>query len=161
MTHKMYTFMRNDMASMTGGRAAAQAKHLSYVQMKEEKNVTKRHENALQQWKERTYDGCGTEIVLGCSDAVIEEVMNLCADIAKVWPNHAYVHGQFVDPEYWIKDGDVAHAVHNVRTCAFVFWPEDESLRIDRMIVNFPTSHDAIFKKLVRLREIIESLELF
>lgn len=105
----LYILVRNDMASMTPGRQAAQATHAANQFVKEYQTA---EFVSVEQWQSEA-NGFGTVIVLhGKWDDIKAHVNDAASE--------GFATGFVVDPTYPIKDGDVYHTV-SVITCAYVF----------------------------------------
>jgi peptidyl-tRNA hydrolase len=110
----LYILMRNDMASMNPGKAAAQAAHAAnqFVKAAQTRNV-----HALREW-EKQAGTFGTTITLSADIAEIDEIFIQGRARAGV------VVGKVVDPTYPVRDGKVTHLV-SIVTCAYVFGRRD------------------------------------
>jgi len=104
--------MRNDMESMTPGRAAAQASHATSDFTNQMESLLSHTQIEYKKWKESTTQSFGTTIVVG----VDEDQMNLYTDYSR----DAYCCGIIKDPTYPIRDGKTTHYV-KVDTCAWIF----------------------------------------
>lgn len=121
--------MRNDLASMTGGRAAAQASHatsrftcvvetaLTASAFEDEAFIEQENVRLLSvgydEWKKSTHQNFGTAIVVGTSGLIMEEVVEQ-AQTAN------YLAETIIDPTYVLLDGQVRHLI-SIPTCAFIF----------------------------------------
>ena len=118
----LYILMRNDMESMTPGKAAAQAAHAA--------NAVKNHfitkikdkvpVEEFSFWESQTTQGFGTTIVLGVTE---KEMNDTIESLGKL-----FVSGIVHDPTYPVKDGKIMHLIP-VDTCAYIFAPNrDDTL---------------------------------
>lgn len=116
MSAPLYILMRSDMASLNPGRAMAQAAHAANQFIFEAQfNVDQNLQNKVREWQEETPYGFGTTIVLDAhSDELIYKTLTWLSP-------KDYFAREVVDPEYVIKDGEVAVTLRDVLTCAFVF----------------------------------------
>ncbi len=115
--------MRDDLASMTPGRAAAQASHAtSHFTMEmeaksddyanEDTRKMTRDVHQYRVWKSSTAQDFGTTIVCRAN----EELMKSTIDDASL----EYSTGIIIDPTYGVRDGKVTHYVQ-LETCAWIF----------------------------------------
>lgn len=123
---RLYVVVRNEMASMTAGRIAAQVSHASTKMMNDiQKSNNADNKEMLTNWLNEA-DGFGTTIVLRPSKdkdqvAEIRNLVNLsrfsfptvCSDVV-------------IDPEYYIMDGNVPVRQENVLTCAYFLGDVDQ-----------------------------------
>ena len=119
MTHILYILIRSDMASMNGGKAAAQASHASNAFVKHasgSKGVSIKR--AFKEWTTETTQGFGTVLTL----AVNEQQMRTAVEVMQ---NLDYVTEVIHDPTYPVRDGEVCHFLP-IDTCAYVFVPNKE-----------------------------------
>lgn len=109
---RLYVLMRNDLQSMSAGRACAQANHAASVFEHRFGDQTR-----VQRWKKQTKDGFGTCIVLAASLEEIEAVLK------KI--NNTPIKGWVVDPDYVIRvTREVASLLHqnyDAKFCQFTF----------------------------------------
>jgi hypothetical protein len=115
----LYVLMRNDMESLTAGKACAQAAHASnaakhHVMTKITDKVTIED---FSFWESQTDQGFGTTIVLG----VTEQEMRDCVEIL----SKSFVAGIVHDPSYPVRDGKIMHLIP-VDTCAYVYTSDRE-----------------------------------
>lgn len=131
--------MRNDLESMSPGRAAAQASHatslftvraelaLSGAVLEEDKAVKDRIMGVPGQtyvdWRTSTPQFFGTTIVVGVSDAQMAGYVAM----AQVCGYQAEIVS---DPTYGVKDGKTIHFLP-VNTCGYVFMNRAENLFYD------------------------------
>lgn len=132
--YRLYIIMRNDMDSMTGGRAAAQASHATSAFTIKAENLKGFSESntvinsmvfstktpvmyGYDEWKKATTQHFGTTIVLGASNEELMEIANVFGENPKC---AEFIHETIVDPTYPIKDGKTVHFV-SVVTCMYVF----------------------------------------
>ncbi len=157
-----YILTRIDMASMTSGRAAAQATHagnqMTFIAkepiMREVRTAIKldfanpfaicvemtdeerERLKLVSQWEAETGGGFGTAIIKGVTEAQMRKAV---AD--------AQAAGLFAeivnDPDYFIKDGDSAFSV-NVDTAAFIFGRHCDCQPFVRPfpLLSYETGHD-------------------
>lgn len=104
-----YIIVRNDMDSMTPGRACAQAAHAANACVKCVNNNTR-----FVEWENQTNKGFGTTIVLQ-SDI---HGINLIRNAISLDENLRYDIVE--DPEYHVQDGEVTHLLP-VATCMWIF----------------------------------------
>ena len=109
---RLYVLMRNDLQSMSAGRACAQANHAASVF---EHRFGDRPR--VKQWKKQTKDGFGTCIVLTASLEQIEAILK------KI--DTTPIKGWVVDPDYVIRvSREVAGLMHqnyDAKHCNFKF----------------------------------------
>lgn len=113
--------MRNDLNTMTGGRAAAQASHATSDFTIFAENIIvgsipseqKLFASEYRIWKNSTKQNFGTTIVAGVNEKQMREFV----DEAEI---HDFQANIINDPTYGVKDGAVTHYV-SVDTCAWVF----------------------------------------
>lgn len=122
MTPCLYILIRNDLASMVPGKAAAQASHATSVMMRDAKpnQLDRNHnqEKLVKAWLNETGYEYGTVIVLAASPDEIEKKLEIARykKLQSAW---------VFDPTYPVKDGTYTHAVY-LRTCAYIMaWKED------------------------------------
>ena len=126
----LYILMRNDMESMSPGKAAAQAAHAA--------NAVKNHfmtkikdKVAIEEfsfWEGQTSQGFGTTIVLGVTENEMKETIELLSK----WYTAGIVH----DPTYPVKDGNVMHLIP-VDTCAYLFAPDRTDTLLRQVLGKF------------------------
>jgi peptidyl-tRNA hydrolase len=114
---RLYILMRTDMASMTPGRAAAQAAHAQscFDEFISEyahsgQRVNQHVIDAVQTWKGN--HSFGTVVVLAAEYSQIEVFFS---------EGFNGYRDRVVDLEYHVRDGNVTHLVPNVVTCVWVF----------------------------------------
>lgn len=115
--HTLYILMRNDLDSLSSGKAMAQASHASNAFVHQAEKLAFSNEEvlgSLEEWRGETTQGFGTVIVLGGS-------MNDIVDTIDMMQKD-YICEIVHDPTYPIKDGDVTHLIP-LNTCAYVFVP--------------------------------------
>lgn len=109
---RLYVIVREDMASMTPGRVAAQVAHAH--------GCAERALIKCKEWLEWKGDrGFGTTIVLSNFDDYYKVYLNF-TDLGKELLKGSIVSGVVVDSTYPIKDGNTTHFV-SVSTCMWVF----------------------------------------
>jgi len=132
----LYIFMRNDMASLTSGRACAMASHATSQFEHTIKKETEGHDGDLakasarleylyKKWKGEGY--FGTTIVLSATLYDIERLEDSC-DIRQfpqsddeIWEDDFFIHYDYViDQSYRVEDGDSYHVLP-VKTCFYMF----------------------------------------
>ena len=111
----MYVLIRTDLASMTSGRACAQACHAANYCVEKVKVY---NQSLYDEWAGETWQFFGTTIVLGGTwDVLMGVALALGkADRFRSRFNWGIVH----DPEYSVQDGDVVHLIP-LDTCIWVF----------------------------------------
>jgi hypothetical protein len=104
-----YIIIRNDLASMTPGRAAAQAAHAANHCVK---YLRKYGSNVfVDEWEAETGNGFGTTIVLQASLPFIHLLRDSITDCR---------FHVITDPEYHLQDGEVTH-LFPLETCMWIF----------------------------------------
>ena len=129
MTHVLYILMRNDLSSLTSGKAMAQASHASnafvnqtdsyigsFIQPKLRIEELNKH---FHEWQNETRYGFGTVLVL-------EGRMTDFKPVVSMFKALDYMTDVIVDPTYPIVDGEIVHHV-SLETCAYVFVPNKET----------------------------------
>jgi len=143
----LYIFMRNDLDSLTSGRAMAQASHATNCCEEEFKKCSAGHEvyssgysihakimterwSVLNQlytkWKgDKNF---GTAIVLSVNETDIWSIESFCDGLANAEDDVPFFlhYGDVVDPTYRIKDGDSYHVLP-VLTCFWGFGARNDS----------------------------------
>lgn len=107
-----YIIIRNDMDSMTPGRACAQAAHAANHCVKTLESRDDMRD--LREWETQTPSGFGTTIVLQAN----WHMMNLIRDALSM--NETFPYDIVEDPEYHVQDGEVTHLLP-VATCMWIF----------------------------------------
>jgi peptidyl-tRNA hydrolase len=112
----LYIILRSDLASMTPGKAAAQAAHAA-------NQLTSKwdHKTHGIDWWLLEGDGFGTVITL-------EGDEQDCITTAERFKGEMIPHGIIEDPSYPIPDGAVVHKIPLV-TCAYVFVKDKNNLK--------------------------------
>tara|TARA_Y100001973_G_scaffold101649_1_gene165168 strand:+ start:424 stop:834 length:411 start_codon:yes stop_codon:yes gene_type:complete len=102
----LYILLRNDMASMTPGRAAAQSSHITSAFGLDCAQWENKTQSSVDVWENETEDGFGTAIVLGGSLENIKKTLDKARGLH-------YNHGNRIvhDPTYVVPDGDTIHLV--------------------------------------------------
>jgi hypothetical protein len=102
----LYILLRNDMASMTPGRAAAQSSHITSAFSVDSAQWKQTVQPSVDAWEDETKDGFGTAIVLGGSLENIKKTLDRARGLH-------YNHGNRIvhDPTYVVPDGDTIHLV--------------------------------------------------
>ena len=114
----LYILMRTDLDSMNPGKAMAQSNH-AYGAMKKVVRSNLPMQEKYREWIDSTEQEFGTTLVLGGSEAKIENAMVKASyqpDVIAEW-----IH----DPSYPIIDGAVVHHLP-LNTCAFVFGDKED-----------------------------------
>lgn len=119
-TPKLYILARTDLASLTGGRLAAQAAHAAHLFATKVTDAIVADENsevsnAFSEW-EGQGGGYGTVIVLDGTD--IETIRTV------VWTVGETFAGMVRDTSYPAVDGDVV-VLTDIETVGYVFYPGD------------------------------------
>lgn len=121
-TPRLYIFLRTDMASMTAGRAAAQAAHAQsnfedHIRRQDKKSPARA---AYANWRNEA-GAFGTVIVLAVSGVAEINRALVAADDMNGVSHSPYLCGTVIDPEYAVVDGDCVHMIKDVLTGAYVF----------------------------------------
>ena len=127
---RLYILMRNDMDSMSAGKACAQAAHAAnqFVLTMQTSMVDRPLWNLYAQWRLSTTGGFGTTIVLTADLNEIKWVEGLIKNGASQFE---VISGWVHDPTYPVKDGNVMHYIP-VDTCFYVFGdPESCKVLVD------------------------------
>ena len=114
----LYILMRTDLDSMNPGKAMAQSNH-AYGAMKKVIRSNLPMQPKYHEWMNSTDQEFGTTLVLGGSEAKIDNAMAKAVYHANVLAG--WVH----DPSYPISDGAVTHHLP-LNTCAFVFGTKED-----------------------------------
>lgn len=144
MGHRLYIWIRSDLASMTPGKAAAQVAHAASqaaFRVREMGGsigeVKDYHKKLYGEWEnsplfekspQSRYDnhcfyGFGTTIVLdGVDPATMDELYYSHLDKAQI---SEVFRGVIVDPSYPIRDGLVTHSIEAL-TCIWAFLDESD-----------------------------------
>lgn len=126
----LYVLLRNDLDSMTCGKAAAQACHagnaIKHHMMTKVKDKTTIEDFSF--WESQTSQGFGTTIVLG----VTEQEMRDCVAIL----SNFFVAGIVHDPTYPVRDGKITHLIP-VDTCGYVYTSDREHQLIKMILGRF------------------------
>ena len=138
----LYILIRNDLPSMSTGKAMAQASHASNAFIKHYGNLSNAKE-----WESQTGDGFGTVIVLSASSLQIDVAFKSLEDPTSTLFNYELPHGKIIDPSYpYIVNSEIAELIdkkcHTVVpipksdgnvvlhrkefTCAYVFGTKEE-----------------------------------
>lgn len=137
--YALFILSRVDMASMNPGRAIAQASHATcqfeacargyapgdYVMDQE------LFDEGVDEWRKEA-DSFGTAYVYETDLAGLQE--------AVVGMDFAYASQITVDPEYFVRDGEVLHRLTDVPTCGWIFgetskirrWLRDHDYKMHR-----------------------------
>ena len=110
----MYVIIRNDLDSMTPGRACAQATHAANHCVYSLINIDDMR--GLREWQNETPQKFGTTIVLQADWLTILDVIDSINYMVGKHIKYGIVH----DPEYHIQDGSVTHLIP-LDTCAWIF----------------------------------------
>jgi peptidyl-tRNA hydrolase len=126
--YRLYILMRNDLDSLSPGRAAAQASHASNAFIHKFGPGARLHDNSVDEWQNQTNQGFGTTIVLSASLDQINVILKskkLC---------QKFIVGCVIDPDYAIKVtheiADLLHQNYDAKWCNFKFdynWSMDEN----------------------------------
>ena len=124
---RLYILMRNDLASMSPGRACAQASHASNHCVAElRKNPDYESgwfQTMLDTWEQSTKQHFGTAIVLAVSNNELSKIWASLALNTASSDNLAF--GITHDPSYAVKDGLTTHYIP-LDTCGWIFgWGEE------------------------------------
>lgn len=123
----LYVLMRNDLDSMTAGKACAQSAHaanaVKHHVMTKVKDKTTVEEFSF--WESHTTQGFGTTIVLGVS----EQEMRDCVEIL----SKSFIAGIVHDPSYPVKDGKIMHLIP-VDTCGYVYTSDRDHMLIKMIL---------------------------
>lgn len=114
----LYILMRTDLDSMNPGKAMAQANH-AYGAMKKAVRSNTVLQPLYHKWIDQTEQEFGTTLVLGGSEAKIENALS------KAGYPYDVIAGWVHDPSYPITDGAVVHHLP-LNTCAFVFGTKED-----------------------------------
>lgn len=117
----LYIIMRSDLASMTPGRACAQASHATSIFENEYKLFTHLNKK-YEEWRDST-GYFGTTIVLDAGKEQLREISE------RLWAKSSedevpLAMGKCTDPTYAVQDGSVTHYVE-IDTCMYIFAPKD------------------------------------
>lgn len=120
----LYVLMRNDLKSMTPGRAAAHAAHAANQMVHEisgQDPETSLLPELLDEWQAQA-NGFGTTIVLQAPIDTIREIIDSVDSMGAAFGRHnmTVAGGMVRDPTYPLRDGDVTHLL-DLETCAYVF----------------------------------------
>jgi len=127
--------MRNDLASMNGGKAMAQSHHAGCAFVKDigsriaNMEVTNLTAASYGVWRNSTNQDCGTVLTL----AVNEAQMRFTTEAAE---RYGLVSGIFHDPTYPLRDGATTHFIP-LDTCGWVFTDKNDPVT-DLLLGNFP-----------------------
>lgn len=139
--YRLYILMRNDLDSMSHGRACAQASHAANVFSHDFGPGSKCYREEYKEWAKQTSQGFGTAIVLSASMSDINTIFK--SGKFKQW----IMKGLVVDPEYGVKttwemfhllnpksfdswvtstDSKGVTFFRKVVTCAYIFGDKEE-----------------------------------
>jgi hypothetical protein len=109
-----YIIVRNDLASMTPGRVAAQAAHaanqcIKTVDVKEERANVDPLKSLVLKWEIQSHDFFGTTIVLQSNIQNIHDIAWMIQSPYLPHPDFTIYSGIVIDPEYHVQDGEVTH----------------------------------------------------
>ena len=113
----LYILMRTDMASLTPGKACAQAAHAANLFVERARLITGDYD--FEMWKVwKGSQGFGTTIVLAVRDEQELRAISKKADeiACRTW--------LVLDPTYPLQDGNCKHEIPVV-TCGYVFGPRN------------------------------------
>lgn len=132
--YRLYILMRNDLPSLSVGRAAAQASHAANAFI-HEWGYGKLGRGDVAEWQKQTKQGFGTAIVLSANKAQIEKILK-----SRVIPQ-----GWVIDPDYVVSvSAELAPFIKGVfkevsetdpsrllihrseKTCAYVFGTKED-----------------------------------
>lgn len=115
----LYIFMREDMKSLTPGKACAQAAHAASM-LAEDPGIKKGEGRKLyEEWLgDRNF---GTVIVVSISGSIEVKVFDGLRDKLGI-----FASGAVVDPSYPLKDGEITHIIPDVFTCGWAFGIKEE-----------------------------------
>ena len=126
----LYILMRNDMTSLTPGKAIAQGAHAANLFSVRMNNLSNNFENLnplkkvidnFRTWEQSHNQPFGTTIVLGCNLETLKLIVN---DVQRYYSD--YTNSDIViDPTYPLNDGEVVHHI-DIITCGYVFLDRDE-----------------------------------
>ena len=122
--HVLYVLMRNDLDSLTPGKAMAQANH-AYGAFKSRIRSHLPMQRAYLNWMDQTVQEFGTTIVLAANQKEIEGVIG---QVTRFF-SESVVSGWVHDPTYPIRDGRQTHHIP-LDTCGFVFCTKEEGEEI-------------------------------
>lgn len=108
--HVLYILMRDDMASMTPGRACAQASHATSLFEKDALHPPLFQRVA--EWRRGLFFGAA--VVLAASEDDIRSIVGKIDEDSGVFWNLCY------DPDYKVRDGDAIFKI-SALTCAYIF----------------------------------------
>ncbi len=119
----LYLFVRNDVPSMTPGRAIAQASHATnafelHLRMLTQSSLE--WAKIMEEWRPDP-EPAGRALVFGCTGRqldFIEAEINSYMKYTK--ENFNLLGGTYMDPTYVLKDGDVTHLVP-FKSCGWMF----------------------------------------
>jgi peptidyl-tRNA hydrolase len=109
-----YIIVRNDLASMTPGRVAAQAAHaanqcIKTVDIREERAKVDPLKSLVLKWEIQSHDFFGTTIVLQGNIQNILDIAWMVQAPDLPHPDFIIHSGILIDPEYHVQDGEVTH----------------------------------------------------
>ena len=135
---RLYIIPRTDMATMTPGRAIAQATHAATKFVFDIKHQFKFDKDSYNsELKEMLTDyldeanGFGTTIVLKPKtefdqEAEFNQLLDAVVNDESLDFVYPMIGNVVIDPEYAVKDGDHVHIVPDVVTCAYFFGDVDD-----------------------------------
>lgn len=144
MTAVLYIILRNDLHSMSCGKAIAQGSHASnafvnhfhaYMQEASVRSSDRTKDEQLNksfyEWENSTSQGFGTVLVLEAPMKAINTTVEIFKELGKI---AGVVH----DPTYPIVDGSVVHYIP-LDTCGYVFVPnKEEDIVASALLKQFP-----------------------
>lgn len=115
----LYILLHNELASMTAGRAAAQASHITSVFTADASmEASDKIRDQFNVWESESSTNCfGTAIVLGANE---EQILNIVGDAFA----HEFMSGSVNDDTYAVRDGDYTHYV-DLLVGGYVFMHKD------------------------------------
>lgn len=109
----LYLFIRNDVDSMTPGKAIAQGSHATNdfeINVRMAADAFVEWFNTLNEWR----DGgpAGRALVFGANGSQFEHLKILCELYESHTPNQKNIlWGSYTDPTYPLKDGELTHTI--------------------------------------------------
>ncbi len=129
LTPTLYIILRNDLASLSPGKAATQASHATNDFEMKTKGLS-----TVAAWREdRTFGRC---ITLGGNAEVFRELKEEGKDTTIPW-------GVITDPTYPVTDGDITHLV-SIETAAWFFLSDTGKKCYDYLCDEYQKEWDAL-----------------
>jgi len=136
----LYIILRNDLYSMTPGRALAQSSHIGHClthDMHDFQTVADPVTNMFKKWKKSTTQGFGTAIVLaGGTENDIIECLKKVTQYGETQNPPEAACNIVMDPDYGVRDGGTTHYV-SLNVGAYVFCDKNNPILQDILSV-FP-----------------------